>query len=125
MQLGELLDRIRDYYLQRLRAECIDDEQWRQEYCCEPANANGAFLSYDLLASCEESDVLKDFKYLQKCENPLFLGMDVAIAACLTCCCALLPVVMQTALQPLFYFERAWSLFLLRQLGYDLVSAAA
>jgi len=44
------------------------------------------------------------------------------IAACLTCCCVLLPVVMQTALQPLFYFERAWSLFLLRQLGYDLVA---
>jgi hypothetical protein len=51
-------------------------------------------------------------------------GIVIVVAACLTCCCALLPVVMQTALQPLFYFERAWSLFLLRQLGYDLVSAA-
>ena len=52
-------------------------------------------------------------------------GIVVMVAACLTCCCALLPVVMQTALQPLFYFERAWSLFLLRQLGYDLVTAGA
>lgn len=51
-------------------------------------------------------------------------GMALVLAACVTCCCALLPVVMQTALQPLFYFERAWSLFLLRQLGYDLVTAA-
>jgi hypothetical protein len=52
-------------------------------------------------------------------------GIALMIGACLTCCCVLLPVVMQTALQPLFYFERAWSLFLLRQLGYDLVTASA
>jgi len=51
-------------------------------------------------------------------------GIALMIGACLTCCCVLLPVVMQTALQPLFYFERAWSLFLLRQLGYDLVTAS-
>ena len=29
-----------------------------------------------------------------------------------------------TALQPLFFFERAWSLFLLRQMGYDLIGEA-
>jgi phage FluMu gp28-like protein len=71
-------DESREAFLQRIRAECIDDEQWRQEYCCEPADANSAFLSYDLLAACEESDTIKDFEYLQKCENPLYLGMDVA-----------------------------------------------
>jgi hypothetical protein len=27
---------------------------------------------------------------------------------------------MQTVFQPLFYFERAWSLYLLRQMGHDL-----
>ena len=42
-------------------------------------------------------------------------------AGCLTCCIGLLPVVGQTLLQPAFYFERAWSLYLLRQLGYDLI----
>jgi hypothetical protein len=30
-------------------------------------------------------------------------------------------VVTQTVLQPLFFFERAWSLHLLRQMGYDLI----
>lgn len=45
----------------------------------------------------------------------------VFVAACLTCCCVLIPVVTQTALQPLFYFERAWPLFLLRQMGYDVM----
>jgi len=29
-------------------------------------------------------------------------------------------VVMQTVFQPLFYFERAFPLFLLRQMGHDL-----
>ena len=47
------------------------------------------------------------------------------LMACCVCCCAALPVVGQTLLQPLFYFERAWSLCLLRQLGYDLIAGTA
>lgn len=45
----------------------------------------------------------------------------VFAAMCVTCCCVLIPVVTQTALQPLFFFERSWPLFLLRQMGYDIV----
>jgi hypothetical protein len=41
------------------------------------------------------------------------------LACCLTCCLAALPVVNQAALQPVYYCERSWSLFLLRRLGYD------
>jgi hypothetical protein len=44
----------------------------------------------------------------------------VAVVSCLTCCIGFLPLVKQTIFQPLYYFERAWPLFLLRQLGYDL-----
>jgi hypothetical protein len=51
-------------------------------------------------------------------------GMVLIAGACVTLCCILLPVVTQTALQPLFFFERAWSLFLLRQMGYDLIGGA-
>ena len=50
-------------------------------------------------------------------------GVLILCAACLTLCCILLPVVTQTALQPLFFFERAWSLFVLRQMGYDLMGS--
>jgi len=50
------------------------------------------------------------------------LAAVLLIVGCLTCCCAFLPVVGHTILQPAFYFERAWSLFLLRQLGHDLVA---
>ncbi len=46
-------------------------------------------------------------------------GIAVAILGCLTCCIAFLPVVMQVVFQPLFFFERAFPVFLLRQLGYD------
>jgi len=51
-------------------------------------------------------------------------GFVLLAAACVTLCCVLLPVVTQTVLQPLFFFERAWSLFLLRQMGYDLIGEA-
>jgi hypothetical protein len=44
----------------------------------------------------------------------------VTVVSCLTCCIGFLPLVKQTIFQPLYYFERAWPLFLLRQLGYDL-----
>ena len=52
-------------------------------------------------------------------------GIVLLVAACFTCCCILIPVVTQTFLQPLFYFERAWPLYLLRQMGYDLVTGPA
>jgi hypothetical protein len=52
-------------------------------------------------------------------------GFVVVIFGCLTCCLGFLPVVMQTAFQPLFYFERALSLMLLRQLGYDVAARLA
>jgi hypothetical protein len=55
----------------------------------------------------------------------MVMGVALLVAACVTCCCALIPVVTQTVLQPAFYFERAWGLCLLRQLGYDLLPPAA
>jgi hypothetical protein len=44
----------------------------------------------------------------------------VTLLGCLTCCMGFLPVVMQTLFQPLFFFERSFPLFLLRQMGHDL-----
>jgi len=51
----------------------------------------------------------------------LALALVALLVGCFTCCCGFLPVVQQTVLQPAFYFERAWSLYLLRQLGFDLM----
>ncbi len=71
-------DETRQGWLDRQRAECIDEEQWLQEYCCIPADEASAFLSYDLIQSCEDSDCIKDQGYLQDVKNPLYVGVDVA-----------------------------------------------
>jgi hypothetical protein len=55
----------------------------------------------------------------------LALGVVLLVAGCLTCCLAWVPVVGQTLLQPLFFFERAWSLRFVRQLGCDVFPKAA
>lgn len=68
----------RSEWLAQQRAECIDEEQWLQEYCCVPADESSAFLSYDLIFACEEDDCTRDFEYLSQCANPLYLGVDVA-----------------------------------------------
>ena len=66
-----------DYY-NFIRSGCADEESFLQEYMCVPADDNSAFLSYDLIASCEyregeqwerELDELRD--------NPVYVGVDV------------------------------------------------
>ncbi|HVO11086.1 MAG TPA: hypothetical protein VMX54_10145 [Vicinamibacteria bacterium] len=52
-------------------------------------------------------------------------GIVVTVLGCLTCCLGFLPVVMQVVFQPLFFFERSFSVFLLRQLGYDVQARLA
>jgi phage FluMu gp28-like protein len=47
----------REAFMKRLRAECIDEEQWLQEYCCRPADENSAFFSYEMLNACEERNL--------------------------------------------------------------------
>jgi phage FluMu gp28-like protein len=42
-----------DDFLQSMRNECADEETWLQEFMCVPGDDNAAFLSYDLIASCE------------------------------------------------------------------------
>ena len=64
-----------EQFLARIRAECLDEEQWLQEYCCVPADESVAFLTFEMIEACEAS-CLKDFDYLRQTQNPLFLGMD-------------------------------------------------
>jgi hypothetical protein len=51
------------------------------------------------------------------------LALVVFVLGCATCCLGFLPVVAQTLFQPAFYFERAWSLHLLREMGCDVFAA--
>ena len=67
----------REEYLARIEAECLDEEQWLQEYCCVPSDDSAAFISYDMITACEAPGCLRDFEYLRACENPLYLGVDI------------------------------------------------
>jgi len=69
----------------------------------------GAFVGYVLL----------------KIVFAIALAVAGTLVGCATCCLGFLPVVMQALLQPAFYFERAWSLYLLRAAGYDLIPPPA
>jgi phage FluMu gp28-like protein len=40
-------------YFSYVRARCASEEQFLQEYMCVPANDEGAFLTYDMIAACE------------------------------------------------------------------------
>jgi phage FluMu gp28-like protein len=74
----------REEWLKQQRAECIDEEQWLQEYCCVPADERSAFISYEMLTSCEDGGIgpvgqtEPRLESLAECKNPLYLGVDVA-----------------------------------------------
>src|SRR5439155_17747348 len=47
----------REAFLERIHAECIDEDQWNQEYCCIPADESQAFLSHDMITACEDPNL--------------------------------------------------------------------
>jgi phage FluMu gp28-like protein len=72
-------------WLARQRAECIDEEQWLQEYCCVPADESAAFITYEWINACTEAELrtvgVEDLE--ERCagedrETALYLGLDVA-----------------------------------------------
>jgi phage FluMu gp28-like protein len=82
----------RGAFIQRLRSQCLDEEQWLREYCCQPIDENSAFITWEMITSCETPNCLKPFSYLSDCDpdpnpNPNFnpnlnrsfyVGVDVA-----------------------------------------------
>lgn len=64
-------------YFDFIRAGCASEEQFLQEYMCVPADDEGAFLSYDLIAGCEyrATDMWELTESATASE--LYLGMDI------------------------------------------------
>lgn len=86
----------------------------------------GCTAALRLVAGLVRAHPLAFFLYLVlKVVFGIAQGVVLLVAACFTCCCILIPVVTQTFLQPVFFFERAWPLYLLRQMGYDVVTGPA
>ena len=91
-----LLDRINEksgrnetpeQFLKRTEAECIDKDQWLQEYCCVPSDDTTSFLTLDLISSCEDPNLKlitldQLHTWLHSPDTPadaeLYLGMDFA-----------------------------------------------
>jgi phage FluMu gp28-like protein len=64
-------------YFNFVRSGSADEESFRQEFMCQPADDNTAFLSYDLIAACEYPEANLWQTDLLDCKNPLFVGVDV------------------------------------------------
>lgn len=64
-------------YFDFIRAGCPDEETFMQEYMCVPADDAAAFLSYDMIASCEYPLATAWEKDLEDAVYPLYIGVDV------------------------------------------------
>ena len=67
-------------YFDFIRAGCPDEETFLQEYMCVPSDDKAAFLSYDLIASCEyklDQSWEWEWHQLEDAKNPLYIGVDV------------------------------------------------
>lgn len=49
----EVQEMVEADYFDFIKSGCADEESFLQEYMCEPADDDSAFLEYDLIASCE------------------------------------------------------------------------
>lgn len=45
----------REAFLRELRAGCMTEDDWLQEYCCIPSTDASAWLPYDLIYTCEDA----------------------------------------------------------------------
>jgi phage FluMu gp28-like protein len=64
-------------YFDFIKAGCAAEEQFLQEYMCQPADDNSAFLPYDLIASCEYFREEKWEFEKQKSTGNLYMGVDI------------------------------------------------
>lgn len=64
----------REDWMEKEKQDCFDEYTWLQEYCCIAIDEACAFMPYDLIASCEMQDVLKD---LAGIKGDLYVGIDI------------------------------------------------
>lgn len=61
-------------YFDHVRAGCADEESFQQEYMCNPADDDVAFLEYDLIASAEYD---RDVHWQEPETGRLYAGVDI------------------------------------------------
>ena len=65
-------------FVRRLRAECLDEEQWLQEYCCVPADDKSTFITHQMITECEQEGCMQTIDQLEHAAHRLYVGVDVA-----------------------------------------------
>ena len=64
-------------YFDWVKAGCADEESFRQEYLCDPADDDVAFLEYELIATCEYA-ADADWQRIEGTPRPeLYAGIDI------------------------------------------------
>jgi phage FluMu gp28-like protein len=74
-------------YFDFIKSGCADEESFQQEYLCNPADDNSAFLDYDLIAGCEyatEDSWHYSLEQLQAAKGELYGGLDIGRTSDLT-----------------------------------------
>ena len=67
-------------YFDFIKSGCADEESFLQEYMCQPADDDAAFLEYDLIASCEygSGEVWEvDLEESRRQGRQLYAGLDI------------------------------------------------
>lgn len=67
-------------YFDFIKSGCADEESFLQEYMCQPADDDAAFLEYDLIASCEyaSNEVWEiDLEESRRRGAQLYAGLDI------------------------------------------------
>ncbi len=62
-------------YFEWVKAGCADEESFLQEYMCQPADDDAAFLEYDLIAACEYPATFGDWTTIEG--GRLYAGIDI------------------------------------------------
>jgi len=64
-------------YFNFIRAGAPDEESFMQEYMCVPSDDASAFMTYDLIASCEYAYEENWKKAIDDCVGPVYIGVDI------------------------------------------------
>ncbi len=61
-------------WLEQEKQNCADEITWAQEYCCIAVDEATAFITYEMINSIKEPDIIKPIDSLK---GDLYLGMDI------------------------------------------------
>jgi phage FluMu gp28-like protein len=69
--------KARQEWLDELRATCVDEDTWNEEFLCQPSSDQSSLLTYDLIQSCEAANlVLQSIDQLDPSKR-YYAGFDV------------------------------------------------